>query len=225
MVVVLHIASTYGIGIVRAAKARQLGLRVATFWLGSSVIVVASALAAYLLRDVLDRLVPPPAEMMAALWTGLFASAIAVAAIRTMTVEPIDTSALLARSETEIPRELFEYAQELSAKHDADYVLVRAVMLTENLQRPPWLRSVERFKGRFFRRGTYGIMQVSADRPLSDRESIEVAVRNHFAGTALIPNENMWPRVDLFSDVLKTYNSNPDFIALAHVAMHVGEVL
>jgi hypothetical protein len=98
-------------------------------------------------------------------------------------------------------------------------------MLTENLQRPRWLRTLERLKGRFAPHGTYGIMQVESDRPLSDRESVLVAVRDHFAGTAVAGHEDMWQRLNRLEPCLKRYNSNPDFVELATSALRVGAML
>jgi hypothetical protein len=59
---------------------------------------------------------------------------------------------------------------------------VKAIMVVENLQRPLWFRRLESFKGRVFPSGTYGIMQVESARPVSDEESIKIAVETRLAG-------------------------------------------
>jgi hypothetical protein len=57
-------------------------------------------------------------------------------------------------------------------------------------------------------------MQVQRDRPVSDQESIEIAVRDHLAGLTVEFDE--WGYYDSHSleDVLKAYNPNPKFIQL-----------
>jgi hypothetical protein len=58
-------------------------------------------------------------------------------------------------------------------------------MVIENLQRPRWFRACERAKGKFFKHGSYGIMQVEADSPVSDEESIRIAVRTHLVAVSV----------------------------------------
>lgn len=54
----------------------------------------------------------------------------------------------------------------------ADPAAVEAVALAEELNRPRWARRLERVL--VPRAATYGLMQVRADRPLSDLESVEL---------------------------------------------------
>ena len=49
-------------------------------------------------------------------------------------------------------------------------------MIIENIQRPCWFRRIETLIGKVARRGSYGIMQVQADRPLSNKQSIKQGV-------------------------------------------------
>ncbi len=79
------------------------------------------------------------------------------------------------RSKLEIPLELWHYAQEQSEDRALDPLLIQAVMIVENIQRPAWFRTVEKAVGFFMGRGSYGIMQVQAEHPLNDRQTIEIA--------------------------------------------------
>ncbi|WP_146249153.1 MULTISPECIES: hypothetical protein [unclassified Curtobacterium] len=67
----------------------------------------------------------------------------------------------------------------------ADPLLVKAFAIVEILQRPAWFRRGERLLGSLRGSGTYGIMQVAAERPISDEESVrrfceEIAGRKFF---------------------------------------------
>ncbi len=88
----------------------------------------------------------------------------------------------IERSRHSISEALYDLADREAAAHSADPALVKAVMVVENAQRPLWFRRCENVKGRFFKKGSYGIMQVTADGPISDEESIRRAVASRFAG-------------------------------------------
>jgi len=57
-------------------------------------------------------------------------------------------------------------------------------------------------------------MQVLSDRPVSDEESIEIAVRDHLAGLAVRLDEYGGYDSSSLEEVLKVYNPNPNFIQL-----------
>ena len=130
-VVGLQSVSTYGRGVSRAVRAGHTVDRVVVFWVASATVVVVSGVAAYGLRGEFAPLVPPPSEMLVALWTGLFASTAAVAAMRTVQVEAEQTYELNRRSRLEIPELLLNHARRESARLAADYHLVRSVILVE----------------------------------------------------------------------------------------------
>jgi hypothetical protein len=60
---------------------------------------------------------------------------------------------------------------------------VLAFAIVENLQRPPWVRRIENFFAKITKKGTYGVMQVSSTRGLSDEESVDQAVKTFFLNT------------------------------------------
>jgi len=225
LMISLHLGSTYGLGITRAILARQVQLRIVTFWLASAALVMAAATAAYLLRGQLAPLVPPPEEMTAALWTGLFAAVVAVASIRAFSAPPIEPADLIERSESEIPRELFVFSDATADEFSADRSLVRSIMIVENLQRPPWIRRLERIKGRIVKPGSYGIMQMTASHPLSDRESIRLAVGEFLGGTRALETQDRWSAFTRLKPVVARYNSNQTFVDLVETTYCIGRFL
>jgi hypothetical protein len=99
----VHVANTYGLVLFRAVRARRLEQRIVFFWLASVVLVVVSGLLSVPLTKSIAPLVPPPAEMSAALWTGAFATAVAIASIRSLSGDANQLDELLGRSATRDP--------------------------------------------------------------------------------------------------------------------------
>lgn len=86
--------------------------------------------------------------------------------------------------------DLFDEIFSRAAHFRADPLLARSVAVAEILQRPLWLRRSERFLGLFRRAGSYGIMQMQADRPLSDAESIDLFCKEYRNLVALEVDES-----------------------------------
>lgn len=225
LMLLAHLATTYGLGIYRAVRARRLETRIASFWIASAALAATAALVAVPLTRLLEPLVPPPAEMVAALWTGIFASAIAVAALRSLGGDPVDLQSLVERSAAELPVDLEAYVRSKCDEFEADFLLVKAVMLIENLQRPGWVRKLERLKGRLHKPGSYGVMQVTTDKPVSDRESIDIAVSGFFAGSKAPAEESWWERDQRLRPIVVNYNSNPIFVDMVMQSLPTGAVL
>jgi len=112
-------------------------------------------------------------------------------------------------------RTLTPLALSLSEETNTDSALVLAILYTENLQRPRWFRRLERAKGKILRRGTYGVMQITSDHPISDEESIRLALADRLQGQQVKPdNSNCYDSSDL-ERVLRDYNNSDEFIRLA----------
>lgn len=92
-----------------------------------------------------------------------------------------DIDRMLIKSHKNISEELTAKIHKECQKNDANERLVLAVCITENLQRPHWVRKLEKLKSRVNKQGSYGIMQISSDHYISDEESIEKAVKYYFA--------------------------------------------
>ncbi|MEK6827288.1 MAG: hypothetical protein AABX99_02270, partial [Nanoarchaeota archaeon] len=93
--------------------------------------------------------------------------------------------------------------------------LVLAICITENIERPAWVRKLERIKSYVFKSGTYGIMQVASATYINDLQSINDAVKKHFKGTAYISFSD-----DELKSQLTKYNSDSKFIEFATAAFY-----
>ena len=85
-------------------------------------------------------------------------------------------------------------------------------MITESIQRPKWFRRLERILGLIYRRGTYGIMQVRNDRPIGDKQSIDIAIRNHLNESGNIVDSEGNYDFELLEQYIRAYNPSIAFI-------------
>ncbi len=60
-------------------------------------------------------------------------------------------------------------------------------------------------------------MQVTSDSPLSDEDSIRMAVRKRFIGVSVMSPEG-YPDPDAVTQFARAYNPNPNFVALFEAA-------
>ena len=123
-----------------------------------------------------------------------------------MTTKPqkISITQVIKQSAEKIDPKLFSLIEKISKKYKADSTLVKAVCIAEDIERPKWFRNLERLVSFIKKRGTYGIMQVKADKFVSDEESIEIAIREFLKNTE---------GITLFDQlsVVSSYNSNPNY--------------
>lgn len=92
---------------------------------------------------------------------------------------------MLMKSHKSIGDEIIAKIHLECEKYNANERLVLAVCIAENLQRPRWIRTMEKLKSRISKQGSYGIMQATSNHYLTDDESIENAVKNYFAKSKL----------------------------------------
>lgn len=175
--------------------------------------LVLVAWLAWRTRSLFVGLVPEASLISATLWTGVVAAVVGVFIVRISRGHSITEYEMAQEGLRRIPPALFKLAQEEAKSHGADPNLVHAVMIVENLQRPPWFRRLENFKGILFKRGTYGIMQVGSPRPLTDEESIRRAVQNRLAGVSVL-NDKGYVDKEKLKAFATRYNPNPNFYAL-----------
>ena len=176
--------------------------------------LIATTGIAIVLAPTAAPLVPPATELSATLWTALVAGVIGAFVVRVSRGHPVTEYELAAEGRRRIPRPLWELAGNVAREQGADVILTRAIMLVENLQRPSWFRRLERCKGRVLKRGTYGIMQTAAAAPLSDEESIRRVVVERLAGVDVRTEDRDWHDTEKLERFARTYNPNPNFVAL-----------
>lgn len=99
---------------------------------------------------------------------------------------------------------IFQEIRRQSEIYNANENLAVAICIVENLQRPSWVRFLEKIKSFFFPRGTYGIMQVSSSGYISDKESVTMAIRDYLKDTKY--------EVDDLQNVIRRYNHDDRYI-------------
>jgi hypothetical protein len=191
----------------------RLGPPSILYAIAMTVLVLLFAFLAGLGPGPFPQLVPAPHEFVNTFWTTAFV-ALLTAYIALNAKVQRDPVQAVVRSEAEVGRDLIDQARNAATKARADENLVVAVLLTENLQRPPWFRRLERAKGRLFREGTYGVMQVRADRPISDSESIRLAVTDFLAGVQLRYHDEYNVDEESLKAALRAYNNSDNFVSL-----------
>lgn len=163
----------------RRFRSRRVPLLIA--YTAISAGVAAAAVSALALRAELAPVVPEPGELSSTLWTaGLAGVAGAyVAQLGLRRGERVARS--IARSKAGISRDLWRFALNEARIQGVSPNVVFAFMVVENLQRPPWFRSIENRLGQWWGPGTYGILQVPSDGPIGDEESIVRFIREKLA--------------------------------------------
>jgi hypothetical protein len=176
-----------------------------------SILLLAMGLAT-VGRNIFSPVVPEPKELVANIWAGFLAAigAIYLQRVVLLRKKPRD---LMEQSFDEIPLKLRVYAWRKARAAGIDPRIPLAIMSAENLQRPSWVRQLERLVPRRLG-GTRGIMQQSNAR--SDIDSIDLAFTHYFtdqntAGTHLSFTH------------FSRYNNDKNFISLAASAFSAME--
>ncbi len=226
MAIAIVIPAIHGIpALIFPALSRAFGWNRSRSWaLVTTYIVVylitllVGALAGFV-RYRASPAVPTPDAVVATLWTGLIAGIAGVLVVSASRAKAADAHGALTVSWRQLNPLLKIHATRKAKEGGVDEFLVLAVMAVENLQRPPWFRRAERWKGKLFRRGTYGIMQVEAQSPISDEESIDRSITK-FYGVEL-HNESGYPSPDAFRQFGHDYNGAKAYGDLLIEAYHL----
>lgn len=172
---VLHVGFTNGRAVLRLFSRSSRDPRKASlsiYYILSALIVVLTALLAGWSYGLWRRFIPSPEDVVVSLWTGLFAAVLA-AYILSLKHDHADAEGLIAQARTDVGTDVWEHIDVMAWKHDCEADVLRAIVVVESLQRPAWVRRLERAMGRVSRRGSYGVAQMTAAEPLSDKESVE----------------------------------------------------
>jgi hypothetical protein len=214
--VFIHLTRTQGRHYVQhVARTRNHTRLPATFVTGAVVIGgIAAAFVGSLGPGPFTAVVPPIDEFFKSLWTTVFVALLAVVALR-MSHDTTSAWTLAQQSRKEVGGDLLRFAREESKSKGADPVLVEGILLTENLQRPKWIRRLERWKGWLSPEGTYGVMQVRSATPLSDHESIVRAISEHLVTVRVRRDRYGFYDHENLRLALRDYNSNEDFVQTA----------
>lgn len=176
-----HVSSTSGRSLVNARRhgaGPPKGLPGIIHYI-SALVCLICVLAPIPIRQRLIPIIPELEALVIPLWTALFVIIIGLLFVQATSNRVYSLGIMIAKQYERIGYELIAYAQKKAEASGLNRELVQAVMIAESLQRPTWFRRLEKLKGRVWREGTYGIMQVRSDRPISDRESIDIALERH----------------------------------------------
>jgi hypothetical protein len=213
LIAILHAALTAGHALVQIVRSGQIARRPLVVGLHATVIAgcLIAGGAAALTASAFDGYVPTGSDLTSSLVTALAAGVAGAFIVRiTAATEPASHEAFedVRRS---ISDELWSAAEQEAVNAGAEPRLVQAFMLVESAQRPAWVRRLERMAGRALGAASYGPLQVGADRPLSDREAVSVAIRQRFAGRRVPEQVYDWgTSPDEQWLKLFAFNYNPD---------------
>ena len=174
--------------------------------------VVATIILAVCLRNLLEPLVPDVKEIIPEIWGALFVGILAAMFYVATSNRIVHSNNIVAKQRERIGQSLLDYARLEAKKAQCDPILLEAIMITESIQRPKWFRRLERILGLIYRRGTYGIMQVRNDRPIGDKQSIDIAIRNHLNESGNIVDSEGNYDFELLEQYIRAYNPSIAFI-------------
>lgn len=148
------------------------------------------------------------------IWSALL-TVLIIEYLRTIyTEKSIDVDQVFENSLNKIDPKILKYIDKVSLELNANPVLVKAICLVENIQRPKWIRNVENIKALLHLTGTYGIMQVRASKHVSDTESVKIAVEEYFSNSNGVKDSNS------LSGLIKKYNPSKSYEDLILRAMY-----
>jgi hypothetical protein len=169
-VVTVHALTGSGVGLVLALRESRPKIALAAYRLLAILVCAAAAVTALLIGDRADPYIPSGEEVASAFWVALAVFAVAHVG-RSLTARKPDVPTLLARATREVPTELTQQLMESPITYPQAAV---AIAYAEHLNRPTWARQLERLLKP--RNGTYGLMQMSSRKSLSDQESVDLFI-------------------------------------------------
>jgi hypothetical protein len=170
------------------------------------LLLVAVMSAGWFGRQAFAPLVPDPRDLVSNIWAG-FLAAIGAVYLQQIVLVRRKPRELLVTSFGEIPLELRAYAFSRAVDLQIDPRIPLAIMTAENLERPKWVRSLERLLPRRLD-ATRGIMQQEGAR--NDFQSIDLAFERYSSGWKAA-QVDAWPPVNVF----ERYNLSEEFQSLA----------
>lgn len=178
--------------------------------LSSIVFTVLAPLLSYPTWSFWRPLLPQPDQLVQAIWTSLFVGLVVVLA-RTMGTFEVGLDKHIKRALEDLGDSLQNKIRTEAQLNNVSREFIEAIILTECIQRPKWIRRAENFKGRFVKSGSYGVAQISSSSPISDEESIEEICKT-YAGYYPVRNEYGDYNRTLLKVALESHNPDPIFV-------------
>lgn len=173
------------------------------------ILTITGCLAGFLITlNQVQFLLPELNNLRDNIWAG-FITVIMFYIVRSIINKPkkISITQVIKKS-SDIGLSFVNHIEKYSAQYKADPLLVKAVCIAENIERPKWFRNLEYVISFIKKKGTYGIMQVASDHPISDEESIKIAIEKYFKDSV-----NLTSLTDKLL-LIKKYNGNENYIRL-----------
>ena len=156
---------------------------------------------------------PKPDELVQAIWTSLFVGLIVIL-LRSVGTFEDSLEKRVERAKQDLGEDLQRVIQLEARENGVSVEFIQAIILTECIQRPRWIRRMERVKGRIFGPGTYGVAQVTSPEPISDELSIKVLCGKH-AGYHPAGHESHGYNRTLLRVRFESHNTAPVFVEQA----------
>jgi hypothetical protein len=182
------------------------------YYVFNLVLIAGLVPLSYLTYHWYADFVPEPDELIFAVWTAVFAAVLATAFQQVLRSPALSVERKLAAARRDIGEETWEYVSQAALNANCEPPLMQAIVAAEALQRPRWMRRLERAKGRFVPEGSYGVAQMTASHPLSDAQSVQALCQEH-AGYYPARSSAGWVRQTLLEAHIEKHNSNPAFVS------------
>lgn len=225
-VALIHGALTAGRGFRSALHRKTLNrasLLAAHLAVGASLLLTGFAAGLMAQWPPAQNLIPDSDAVVSELWTALFAALLGAFLVKRTMGREVSEGELLYQLLERLPGDLVEYASLEAVTNQVDPDLVIALMAAENVQRPAWIRSFERLAGRFKKTGTYGIMQVEAEKPLSDKESIRRAIEERLP-RRLFRSDEYQVDYSALTEFVRSYNDDHDYVEMVEQLYEVSAI-
>ena len=130
---------------------------------------------------ILSSIVPTFQGLIDNIWSTLITAVLAIVLYEIYSNRNRTTiDSILHQSYESIDQEIIDHINKFCEVNSASKRLVKAVCIAENIQRPKWIRRLEKIKSILFKNGSYGIMQVQSKKWISDKKSVEKAITEYF---------------------------------------------
>lgn len=165
-------------------------------------------------HDLWGLVIPSGEELAIALLAGSFASIMAIWTRNWLAASKLPFTELVAALRIDIGEPALSHAYIQSQYHDPSNHLgrlVESILLAEAQQRPSWFRKLENLAGRLGFSGTFGVAQVSSDRPISDFESIDILIHQLLEKASFAFEEADFHDAAI-RQLLLSHNPDPDHV-------------
>lgn len=175
---------THGRVIVESLAARRGEVNYAGYHLQMIALLTLVILGAFLSVDWWAVIVPPPEEFLSAIWSALLVAGLGGFVL--VTLKPRSDRSpwygapyFIDRAARDVGIELLDWLFLECRRTGADPIMLKSILVVEVVQRPKWLRHIERLGVRFGAAKTSGAMQMTSQKPLSDKASATLAAETY----------------------------------------------